>query len=442
MRKPSDFCSDQIVFSFGVLSDWHVKFNPEPERDTREKLSSALTQLQTLALREDPRGLALLVSAGDLTHDGKPEEIEMLCDTMKRVFPFDRTAFIYVAGNHDRHNPACNEEYYRVFSPLVEGMYDAHSAAPDGIFSGNCHYVVGGRHFITLDPGKYSRTEPNTFTESAKLWLDETLARITAEEPYAYVYVITHLLIQDTCYGSSRGYFYATEDVTSILKKYPQVVTFGGHLHYPLNDDRAIMQTDFTSMETATLSDMLIDGFDCENVRKGTKMENNRAFAQGLLVQIDARGNLRVKRLDFWQQAEIGEPWLLDAPREDRTHLSRYTAARGSDGRRPMLSGRAEVAFAQSEEGICGLRLTVDAATVPDGWVRKYTVTVTDRASGAVVREMNYMSDFYRYPMPEAVPQRIVIPVPDVARGSYTVSVTARDCWEHVSEPIFGEIDG
>ena len=301
---------------------------------------------------------------------------------------------------------------------------------------------MGGRHFITLDPGKYSKTEPNTFTESTKLWLDETLARITAEDPNAYVYVITHLLIQDTCYGSSRGYFYATEDVTPILKKYPQVVTFGGHLHYPLNDERAIMQTDFTSLETATLSDMLIDGFDCANVRKGTKMVNNRAFAQGLLVQVDAGGNLRIKRLDLWKGAEIGESWLLDAPKADRSHLNRYTAARGRDGQRPTLMGQVDVAFAEFEEGIQGLRLTLDAAISPGGWVRKYAVTVIDRASGETVCKMRYMSDFYRYPTPESVPQRIEIPVPGVARGRYAVSVTALDCWERESETIFGEIDG
>ena len=442
MNKQSNFCPEQIVFTFGVLSDWHVKLNPEPERDTRAKLSSALTQLQTLALREDPRGLALLVAAGDLTHDGKPEEIALLRETMAGVFPFDQTALIYVAGNHDKHNPACNEEYHRVFGPLVEKMYDAHAAAPDGIFSGNRHYVVGGRHFITLDPGKYNKKEPNTFTVSTKLWLDSTLARVTAENPNAYVYVITHLLIQDTCYGSSRGYFYGTEDVTPILKKYPQVITFGGHLHYPLNDERAIMQTDFTSLETATLSDMLIDGFDCENVRKGTKMPNNRAFAQGLLVQVDAGGNLRVKRLDLWHHAEIGEPWLLDAPKEDGSHLDRYTAARGRDGRHPTLTGAVDVSFAEFEEGVSGLLLTLNAATLPGGWVRKYAVTVTDRASGETVREMRYMSDFYRYPTPESVPQRVEIPVPRVARGAYAVAVTALDCWERESEPIFGEIDG
>jgi hypothetical protein len=72
-------------------------------------------------------------------------------------------------------------------------------------------------------------------------------------------------------------------------------------------------------METATLSDMLIDGFDCGNVRK-TKTDGNREFAQGLLVQQDADGNLRVTRMDFWHGAEIDEPWYLDAPAADRSH--------------------------------------------------------------------------------------------------------------------------
>ena len=76
------FDASHIVFSFGVLSDWHIKQDAEPERDNREKLISALTQLRARAERDDPQGLALLIAAGDLTHDGKNEEIILLKETM------------------------------------------------------------------------------------------------------------------------------------------------------------------------------------------------------------------------------------------------------------------------------------------------------------------------------------------------------------------------
>ena len=89
------FDAEHIAFSFGVLSDWHIKQDAEPERDNREKLLSAIGQLYARAERDDRNGLSLLIAAGDLTHDGKPEEIELLRQTMDRVMDWKQTAFIY-----------------------------------------------------------------------------------------------------------------------------------------------------------------------------------------------------------------------------------------------------------------------------------------------------------------------------------------------------------
>ena len=41
--------------------------------------------------------------------------------------------------------------------------------------------------------------------------------------------------------------FNADTRVSDVLAKYPQVVTFSGHLHFPLNDPRSIWQASFTS---------------------------------------------------------------------------------------------------------------------------------------------------------------------------------------------------
>ena len=53
------FDASNIVFSFGVLSDWHIKQDAEPERDNREKLISALNQLRARAEQDDPQGLSV-----------------------------------------------------------------------------------------------------------------------------------------------------------------------------------------------------------------------------------------------------------------------------------------------------------------------------------------------------------------------------------------------
>ena len=435
MQTTPKFDAAHIAFSFGVLSDWHIKQDAEPEKDNREKLISAIGQLRAKAEQDDPNGMVLLLAAGDLTHDGKPEEIALLRQTMDRIMDWDQTAFIYVAGNHDRHNCDCNAAYREIFGEVTDKGYESQTAAPDGLLSGNRHFVVKGRHFLTLDPGKYYKHEPNVFTESTKAWLDETLAQITAADPTTYVYVMTHLLMQDTCYGSSRGFFYATDDVTAVLRKYPQVVTFGGHLHYPLNEDRSIMQTTFTSMETATLSDMLIDGFDCSNVRK-TKTDGNRNFAQGLLIQQDEAGNLRVTRMDFWNGAEIGEPWYLDAPSADEGHLMRYTAERANIPSKPMLAGEISTAYESTEEGTTRLKLTFDAARY-DGVVRAYTVTLTAE-SGETVCQYRHMTDFYRYPQYTDMPRRVEILIEDITPGRYAIGITAHDCWGNTGNTLTG----
>ena len=85
--------------------------------------------------------------------------------------------------------------------------------------------------------------DPVTFTDSALQWFDETLAKVTAENPDQFVFVLTHPMIYDTVYGSDLGTYWYTKDLTEILNKYPQAVTFSGHLHFPLNDPRSIMQT-------------------------------------------------------------------------------------------------------------------------------------------------------------------------------------------------------
>ena len=302
MNRPK-FDPAHIVFSFGAISDWHIK--DEEGQYNQQKLISALTQLRDKAAEEDAHGLATLIAAGDLTHDGKENEIATMKHVLTSVIDLQKTAFVYVAGNHDKHDPDCNLTYDRLFSEDCAKAYDTCGLSPDGTWSGARHISVRGVHFITLGPDKFHKKEANIYPEQTKQWLDETLARITAEDPNAYVFVITHLLMWGTCYGSVRGYFYASDDLTPILSKYPQVVTFGGHLHYPLNDDRAIMQTSFTAMETATLSDMLIDGHGLANVFKNTKTEGNTDFAQGLLVQIDADGNLRITRMDFKHCVDI-----------------------------------------------------------------------------------------------------------------------------------------
>ena len=55
-----------------------------------------------------------------------------------------------------------------------------------------------------------------------------------------------------TVYGSEWGFTENRDLMYDTLKPYPQVITFSGHTHYPLDDPRIIHQEDFTSIGTST----------------------------------------------------------------------------------------------------------------------------------------------------------------------------------------------
>ncbi len=64
-----------------------------------------------------------------------------------------------------------------------------------------------------------------------------------------------HAMIEGTTLGSNYGNYWATnsKELYDTLAQYPQLITFGSHLHYPLQDERSIYQGDFTSVETASV---------------------------------------------------------------------------------------------------------------------------------------------------------------------------------------------
>ena len=58
-------------------------------------------------------------------------------------------------------------------------------------------------------------------------------------------FVFLHQHIKDTVYGSQEWGTQDSAKINAVLKEYPQVITFSGHSHYPLDDprDRYIKKT-------------------------------------------------------------------------------------------------------------------------------------------------------------------------------------------------------
>ena len=114
---------------------------------------------------------------------------------------------------------------------------------------------------------------------------------------------ILHQHIKDTVYGSQEWGTKDSAKINEVLKEYPQVITFSGHSHYPLDDPRSIHQKDFTSVGTSSVSYMEVEGGKVQ----GTIPPGASTLSQGLLVEVDDK-EVTINRRDFHTNSWTGEP--------------------------------------------------------------------------------------------------------------------------------------
>lgn len=430
-----DFNEKKVVLNLAVMSDTHVDaYYSVPAY----KFRSALIQSRDFASRFG--GIDGVLLAGDLVDAPawdarKYSQINDWKRLYESVFNPVETPMVYAVGNHDiwkEWTPNTYREALQFVKRFGPDYYLTDVGDPALRDSIGCrHCVVGGVHVLCMTP---NGRDPVVYPEEAIRWLDETLKAITEAEPDRYVLLLTHAMIYGTVYGSllddvypkHKGYW-STRVLTDVLSKYPQVVVFGGHLHFPLNDPRSIWQGAFTSIGTASVRYMAIDNGGYENMAGLTIMKDKDEFSQGLLLQFDSRGNVRVQRMDFYNQTTIGEPWVLPHPRKDGSHLRKYShSLRTATNKAPAL-------VSLEAEGLEGRVHVSFASGTDDEFVHTYIVTV--KRGDEVVCTKKILADFYHEPQPSMMKKSWSLDFP-LEAGSYVVSLQARDSWDAVSPEL------
>ena len=430
-----DFNPKKVVLNLAVMSDTHVDaYNTVPAY----KFRSALIQERDAAAPYG--GLDGVLLVGDLVDSPAWDARKYTqIDDWKRLYEsvLDPTEvpMVYAVGNHDiwkEWTPNTYREAKQFTRRFGPDYYRTDVGDPMLRDSLECrHCVIGGVHILCITP---DGRDPVVYPEASLRWLDETLASLTAEHPDQYVLVLTHAMIYHTVYGSElddvypkgKGYW-STRVLTPILEKYPQAIAFGGHLHFPLNDPRSIWQGAFTSMGTASVRYMAIDNGGYEAMAGLTIMRDKDEFSQGLLLQFDNKGNLRVQRMDFYNQTTIGQPWILRHPAKDGSHLKPYSpVVRAAMNRAPQLPSLE----AEGLEGKLSVRW---AAGWDDEFVHTYYITV--RRGGETVCTKKVLADFYHVPQPAQMKKAWRLDIP-LDPGTYEVSLSARDSWDAESNTL------
>ena len=180
-------------------------------------------------------------------------------------------------------------------------------------------------------------------------------------------------------------------------------------------------------MGTASVRYMAIDNGGYENMAGLTVMRDKDEFSQGLLLQFDNKGNLRIQRMDFYNQTTIGEPWVIPHPARDGSHLKPYShLLRKAANRAPVLG-------AMDAEGGEGKVTVRGASATDDEFAHTYFVTV--RKDGETVCTKKVLSDFYHEPRTSLMKKSWVLEIP-LEPGDYEVSLVARDSWNAESNTL------
>jgi len=403
------------VLRFIASSDNHVS---DAGANTG-RLASVFEQTYEYAATSSYTGVDAALFAGDLSDKGSETALNLWKTTVNNSVQ-EGTKVVVSMGNHEFRTYDSVSREVKLFEDVMGQKCDYHTT----IGSGENIY-----HVIALSP---NLNEGYNFTASKVAWLEEQLAIAAADTPDKPIFVIQHEHIKGTVYGSTS---WGMDELTEVLCKYPQVVDFSGHSHYPLADARSIWQGTFTALGTGTLHyyEMGINGYKNCGVFPSNKTggwssssTSTSQTAEYLICELDENNAMRVIVWDALNDREITRYCMRNLMDERKVTYSHFQ--RSADAEKPHF-----------EVGTT-LNATADQNTINLEWnqavcadtVESYRIELY---KGSELVQTEYaLSDYFFYPMPSKISYSI--PYLD-ADADYYIKVYAVNVWnQECDEPI------
>lgn len=387
---------------FAVISDTH--FGNNWDEGPMVKVPKALKNI----LSHSPRVDAIFI-CGDLTDWGNPSQYELF----KTVFddtdivPADLPVYVMM-GNHDNYaDNALNN--YLVLDQPYHRLID-----------------IKGYPFITtsMDGGGWDDYAPEEVAA-----LGENLRIASEKYPGKPIFVFTHVPPMNTVYGTCDGEGgWGSNVLTSTLSKYPQVILFGGHSHFPLGDPRSIHQGVFTTINDGSTTYSEIEP---GVVNEGIHPYKAGYVTEGCIVNVDKDMNVEIERWDTYRNEEMLPRWNVNAPHDGSQFV--YTNAR-TGGTAPVWASGSKVEVSDVRDQTC--KVTFPQA-IDDENVHHYVVEIVDVETNEVKSTGSIFSSFY---LNSDMPSTLSITVSRVPDGAELIArVKALDSYKNVSEGLESE---
>lgn len=328
---------DGALFSFAMLSDIHLQIEDE---DAEQNFRSAVG-----ICRELGGSLNAVAVAGDFLDPiwyntlgyedttirqnnlSRDKEIDYLLGVFDEVIP-DNTKLVYSLGNHDMTafrdwngveyvNATSSAHYYNAFKNSPKNYFENHvdedvsgtGLTQEQLSQWGLNYTrFDCCHFITCDVQRYWR-EADAYDEEQIAWVDGTMEYISENYPGQPIFFITHSPVQNTIMGSSGTS--GTRDMHSVLVKYPQTVTFTGHIHYSCYSEKALStEKGYACVECCSVKYTNNAVYDTGKRFDTANNPESYSSSMGLLVRV-YEDNVRISRLDFTNHRKAGKDWVI-----------------------------------------------------------------------------------------------------------------------------------
>ncbi|HLH54223.1 MAG TPA: metallophosphoesterase [Verrucomicrobiae bacterium] len=193
-------------FSFVQISDSHIGFNKEANKDVTATLKEAVSRINAL-----PNTPSFMLHTGDLTHLAEPEEF----DTLNQVLKDCKTRQVFcVPGEHDVLNDN-GKQYRERFGTESKG---------NGWYSFDHH----GAHFVGLvNVMDIKEGGLGVLGQEQLEWLKSDLSDRSASTPIVvFAHVPLWAVYPKWGWGTDDS-----EQALSYLKRFGSVTVLNGHIH-------------------------------------------------------------------------------------------------------------------------------------------------------------------------------------------------------------------
>lgn len=393
---PADTSDFTPVMRFIITSDSHITTIGDVQTSRLEKM----IKFGYREAKKDPnyKNLDAVLIAGDVTDMGTKIAFGSIKAATVPVLRGDTQFLATVSTSHDDRN--LGKESLALYEKIMGQETDFHR-------------VINGFHFIGISA---SKIEGEHYSEYQKEWLVKELDKAVADDPSKPIFVLQHEHISNTVYGSSDYEGWGMPDFAEILKKYPQVIDFSGHSHYPINDPRSIWQGEYTAIGTGGLYYAEVTVDDTKTVHPS----GYRMASTFWIVEIDAENRIRLRAVDLVAQEYLCE-YILEGP-----------LARQYTPEQQLSRSKAPAFDKKAKMKVIGKSVTFDAAESMDGMpIFLYRAFAVD-GDGNMVPVGKTVPKYFR----ANVPDTVRINLENLPDGDYKLEIIAENCYGIQSEPL------